>query len=193
MRRAWLDPFLCLPLLLTTLPLSAQVLTGLAFVQEDASLLLRGQRVYLYGIYIPDGERHCVARTTLLARCGLSAALALNPVMRVECDVQEQYDDGSLGAICQTGPMPFHDSIDLGSYLIEQGLALAGPGAPFEYQALERLAQQQGRGLWEPPLSTRPEHYQHTWRSETHTHGDHGVRGRDHRHRSGTGSGGRGP
>jgi endonuclease YncB( thermonuclease family) len=36
----------------------------------------------------------------------------------------------------------------LGAYLIREGLALAGPDAPFEYQALERIAQTNGFGVW---------------------------------------------
>jgi hypothetical protein len=35
----------------------------------------------------------------------------------------------------------------LGAYLIRQGLALAGPDAPFEYRALERIAQTNGLGI----------------------------------------------
>ena len=50
--------------------------------------------------------------------------------------------------------------IDLGAWLLEQGLAVAGPGAPFEYQTLERIAEARkvhfhgfensgfGRGHW---------------------------------------------
>jgi endonuclease YncB( thermonuclease family) len=36
----------------------------------------------------------------------------------------------------------------LGAYLLRRGLALALPGSPFEYQALERIARSQGRGVW---------------------------------------------
>jgi endonuclease YncB( thermonuclease family) len=52
------------------------------------------------------------------------------------------YDDGSISAIC------WKRGADLGAYLISQGLALAGPDAPFEYQALERIAESNGRGIW---------------------------------------------
>ena len=38
--------------------------------------------------------------------------------------------------------------IDLGAYLIENGLALAGENAPFEYRSLERIAEANGRGVW---------------------------------------------
>jgi endonuclease YncB( thermonuclease family) len=58
------------------------------------------------------------------------------------------YDDGSISAICWTKRSNFSEGTDLGAYLIREGLALAGPDAPFEYQALERIAQTNGLGVW---------------------------------------------
>ena len=61
----------------------------------------------------------------------------------VTCQEMGTYDDGSISAICWTRRL----KTDLGAYLIRQGLALAGPDAP-EYQALERIAQTNGLGVW---------------------------------------------
>jgi len=40
------------------------------------------------------------------------------------------------------------DYEDLAAYLIRQGWAVSLPGAPFEYTVLERIAEQQGVGVW---------------------------------------------
>jgi endonuclease YncB( thermonuclease family) len=58
------------------------------------------------------------------------------------------YSDGSISAICWTGRGSFNEGDDLSAYLISNGLALAGPDAPFEYQALERIAQNTNQGVW---------------------------------------------
>jgi endonuclease YncB( thermonuclease family) len=66
----------------------------------------------------------------------------------VTCQEMGTYDDGSLSAVCWSQRSNFSEGIDLGAYLIRQGLALAGPDAPFEYRALERIAQTNGLGIW---------------------------------------------
>ena len=42
----------------------------------------------------------------------------------------------------------FNAVVDLGANLISAGMALAGPNAPFEYQALERIARATHQGIW---------------------------------------------
>ncbi len=37
---------------------------------------------------------------------------------------------------------------DLAAYLLRKGWAAALPGAPFEYQVLERIARTKGLGIW---------------------------------------------
>ena len=66
----------------------------------------------------------------------------------VTCQEMGTYDDGSISAVCWTRRSGASGSVDLGAYLIREGLALAGPDAPFEYQALERIAQTNGLGVW---------------------------------------------
>jgi hypothetical protein len=67
----------------------------------------------------------------------------------VECLPQQRYADGSVGAICYVNEGSILDPpVDLGAWLIEQGLAVAGPGAPFEYGVLEEIARTNGRGVW---------------------------------------------
>jgi hypothetical protein len=84
-----------------------------AVVQDDASLVIQNKVVRLFGIYIPRPNR---------------AATALNFKIQgfVTCEEMGTYDDGSISAICWTR----RSGVDLGAYLIREGLALAGPDAP---------------------------------------------------------------
>ena len=120
-----------------------------AVVQDDASLVIQNKVVRLFGVYIPDPRRFCDTQLRP-AFCGSRAATALNFKIQgfVTCREMGTYDDGSISAICWTKRSNFSEGTDLGAYLIREGLALAGPDAPFEYQALERIAQTNGLGVW---------------------------------------------
>jgi len=122
----------------------AKELHSYAIVQGDASLLIRNTQVHLYGIHIPDTGNSC--RTSIRPiKCMSRAALALDFKIQgfVRCELIEHYSDGSVGGQCFT-----HDDEDLGAYLIERGWALALPEAPFEYQAAERIARHNNKGVW---------------------------------------------
>lgn len=139
-------------IILTTEP-SAADFRSYALVQKDASLLIQGRVVRLYGIYIPEPGQFCntLMRPAVRATyCGTRAAVALNFKIQgfVTCEEMDEYEDGSIGAICWSGRSNFDPGVDLGAYLIRQGLAMAGPDAPFEYRALERIAESRGIGIW---------------------------------------------
>ena len=126
------------------------VIRSYAIVQADASLRVQGKTIRLFGLYIPPTERGCV---TVLRppRCGSRTVRALELKIQgfVECLPQEVYADRSIGAICYVNEGGILDPpVDLGAWLIEQGLAVAGPGAPFEYGVLEEIARTNGRGVW---------------------------------------------
>lgn len=130
-------------------PVTARELHSYAIVQDDASLLIKGRRVHLFGIYLPETTRHC--RSNILpVRCGGRAVLALDFKVQgfVHCYPQSKNDDGSLNGICYVERSRFKEGVDLGAYLIERGWALALPDAPFEYHALERIARHNNRGVW---------------------------------------------
>ena len=125
-------------------PTAAAEFTSYALVREDGSMLIDGRVVRLYGIYIPDTGVTC--RTFISpAECGTRAALALEfktGTHFVTCREVATLSDGSVSAVC------WADEEDLAAYLIRQGWALARPEAPFEYTALERIAERQGIGVW---------------------------------------------
>jgi endonuclease YncB( thermonuclease family) len=120
-----------------------------AVVQDDATMVIQNKLVRLYGIYIPQNAPFC-GQTLRPTVCGNRAAVALDFKIQgfVTCREMGAYTDGSISAICWTGRSNFNEGEDLGAYLINQGLALAGPDAPFEYRALERIAQNNGVGVW---------------------------------------------
>ncbi|HYN39877.1 MAG TPA: hypothetical protein VES39_11565 [Rhodospirillales bacterium] len=120
-----------------------------AVVQEDASLLIQNKLVRLYGIYIPQKGEFCNVNPRP-PFCGTRAAAALDFKIQgfVTCREMGTYSDGSISAVCWTKRSSFNEGEDLGAYLISAGLALAGPDAPFEYRALERVAQTTNQGVW---------------------------------------------
>ena len=145
--RFWLYP-LALSVVLSGVA-GARELHSYALVQDDASLLIRGKTVHLYGIHIPPTDRKCRANIRPV-RCASRAALALDFKVQgfVHCFVQSKNKDRSLNAVCYVDRSSFDQGVDLAAYLLEQGWALALPNAPFEYQALEKIARHNGRGVW---------------------------------------------
>ena len=129
---------------------AAAEIRSYAIVQDDGSLRVQGKTIRLFGVYLPDSAYGCRSdfRPPL---CGDRAVRALKTMIRgfVRCLPQARLQDRSISAVCYVDASSItQPPIDLGARLIAQGLALAGPQAPFEYRALERLAEANGRGLW---------------------------------------------
>ena len=124
---------------------AAGEIVSYALVQQDGSLKVAGKRIYLYGIYLPPTNRVC-QRHFRPALCGSRAVVALEFKIQgfVSCRPVLRYRDRSIDAICRTRL----EGEDLGGWLLSQGWALARPGAPFAYHALERIARARQRGVW---------------------------------------------
>jgi endonuclease YncB( thermonuclease family) len=123
-----------------------------AFVNDDGSLRISGRTYRLYGIHIPPTGRTCRSDERPV-QCGSRAALALDFKISgdfVRCEPQQRHDDGTISAVCTAS------GVDLAAYLLERGWALALPDAPFEYQALEKIARHRGIGVWGFPVEPRP-------------------------------------
>lgn len=133
--------------------------SGLAFVNDDATLSIRNRDVALWGIHIPRTAEDC--RTyTRPPECGSQASLALKMKVQgfVHCEQQARRADGVTEAICRVDESGYDTGLDLAAWLIEQGWAVPLPDAPFEYHVLERIARQTGRGLWGIPGVIAPFH-----------------------------------
>ena len=128
---------------------ASRELHSYALVQGDGSLSIEGKRVHLYGVRLAGAGRRCRSNISP-SRCGSRAMLALDFRIQgfVHCYPQTRNSDGSLNAICYVDRGRFDEGEDLAAYLLERGLALALPNAPFEYHALERIARHQNRGIW---------------------------------------------
>jgi endonuclease YncB( thermonuclease family) len=126
-----------------------QHIVGHAIVRDDGSLLIKERVVRLHGIYIPTTNYQCRAQISPV-RCSERAVLQLDFKVRgfIHCFVQSANEDRSLDAICYVDRTPFREGEDLGAYLIRNGWALALPNAPFEYHAMEKIAQTRGVGVW---------------------------------------------
>jgi hypothetical protein len=134
---------------------AAYEIVGLAFVQEDGTLLIHNHVVHLDGIYIPPAARDvCLNWTEPKSHCGPGAVLDFRVDGFVHCFPQAKYDDGSLSAVCYVDRTTFNQGEDLAAYMIQQGVALAAPDAPAEYRAYERNAQSLGFGVWGVPVDT---------------------------------------
>jgi endonuclease YncB( thermonuclease family) len=137
-------------LFLMAAPAVAAELRSYAIVQDDGSLKVSGRIVRLHGVHIPQSDQFCATRVRPV-ECKSRAALALDQRIQsfVRCTETSAYSDGSVGAVCTVdGDGVTSPRIDLGAWLIDQGWALAAPGAPFDYQARERIARERGFGVW---------------------------------------------
>lgn len=140
-----------------TAPGAQAAIESYAIVQDDGSLQIDGKVIRLLGTYLPPSGQVCSGRLRPVD-CGTAAAVALRQRIQsfVRCAPVQRYQDGSLGAVCTVpGPSASTARVDLGAWLIRQGLALAGPDAPFDYVALEDIARSQGVGVWARPFERR--------------------------------------
>lgn len=150
-----IKPWLCgaLALLATGLggdAIAANVIQSYAIVNDDATLRVRGKTIRLFGVVIADTRPTC-GRTFRPARCLSRAAVALDSRIQgfVRCVPQVKYRDRSIGAYCSVnGTGTPNRQIDLGSYLISHGWAVASPQAPFAYRTLQEIAKVNRRGVW---------------------------------------------
>ena len=132
----------------------AHGVSSYAIIQDDGSLRIDGRTYRLYGIHIPATGQNCRSFERP-PNCGTRAALALDFKIGanfVRCEPHERNDDGTITAYCTV------NGEDLAAYLLERGWALALPDAPFEYQALEKIARSRGMGVWGLPVERRPMH-----------------------------------
>ena len=123
-------------------------ISGSAFVQPDSSLRISGTLVHLYGIYVPPTDETCYTFIRPVP-CGPRASLALDFKISgdfVHCLPRATNPDGSVTASCTSG------SDDLSEWMLQRGWAVARPEAPFEYAAMERIAQSKGIGIWGLPV-----------------------------------------
>ena len=131
----------------------AYEVTSYAAVNADGTLQIKGKTVRLFGIYIPDTERTC-SRNRVPPVCGSRATVALEFKIDgfVSCELLERNPDHTYTGVCRVNRSAFNQGEDLSAYLLQKGWAVALPDAPFEYQALEKIARARGFGVWGLPV-----------------------------------------
>jgi endonuclease YncB( thermonuclease family) len=124
-----------------------------AGINDDGTLRIKGKTISLFGIYIPDTERTC-SHNRIPPVCGSRAFVALEFKIDgfVRCEQLQRNDDRTYTGLCRVNVSAFDEGDDLSGYLLQMGWAVALPNAPFEYQALEKIARSRSFGVWGIPV-----------------------------------------
>jgi endonuclease YncB( thermonuclease family) len=129
-----------------TPPVAADDLTGQASIIDGDTLEIHGTRIRLWGMDAPESSQLCRGGDSLQYRCGAKAANDLNafiarrPVSCIPISL-DQY--GRTVATCSV------DGVDLGEWLVSNGLALDWPQySKGKYDTVQREAEHAGRGMW---------------------------------------------
>jgi endonuclease YncB( thermonuclease family) len=128
---------------------AAVQIAGAAEVSDATALRVAGRPLVLFGVRPPGSGDRCLAAGGLnlgtpppclqKAQDMLIARLARNP--SVSCRVPAP--GAAPAAICLDA-----DGVDLGGFLVAEGLALADPAQSYDYIGAETIARSQRRGLW---------------------------------------------
>jgi len=124
----------------------ADDLTGQASVIDGDTLEIHGSRIRLWGVDAPESTQLCRGADSERYRCGAKAAndldgfIASKPVSCIPINL-DRY--GRTVATCSVG------GVDLGEWLVQNGLALDWPKySRGKYQASQHAAEQAGQGMW---------------------------------------------
>jgi endonuclease YncB( thermonuclease family) len=124
----------------------ADDLTGQASIIDGDTLEIHGARIRLWGVDAPESSQLCRGEDSLQYKCGAKAAndldafIARRPVNCLPITL-DQY--GRTVASCSV------DGVDLGQWLVRNGLALDWPQySKGKYEAAQRDAEHAGLGMW---------------------------------------------
>lgn len=132
-------------LLLIPAPAAADI-TGKPKVIDGNTIEIAGRHIRLFGVRAPERGATC-AQGAVSWPCGVNAEFALARMIGsnwVAC-VERGGETAGVVAEChaagRAGP-------DIGAWMVEQGWARAGTGAPEVYVRLEARARAAGKGIW---------------------------------------------
>ena len=134
-----------LPLVMSSVAVPGE-LAGRASIVDGDTLEIHGARIRLWGIDAPESTQLCRADDSQLYRCGAKPANDLDAFIAgrpVNCTALDQDQYRRTVASCSV------NGIDLGEWLVRNGLALDWPQySKGRYAAVQREAEQAGRGVW---------------------------------------------
>ena len=131
--------------LLSAAPVAANDLVGVASVIDADTLEIRGPRIRLHGIDAPESSQRCTRPSGQEWRCGQQAALALSDRIgrrRVNCEARDTDRYGRTIAVCS------QDGVDLNSWMVQEGWAVAYRQYSRDYVGEEADARRAGRNIW---------------------------------------------
>ena len=131
--------------LLSSLPVAAETITGVASVTDGDSIEIRGTRIRLHGIDAPESRQLCARASGQSWRCGQQAALALSDRIgrrSVSCVSRDTDRYGRTIAVCS------QDDVDLNAWMVREGWAVAYQKYARDYVPDEKEAQSAGRNIW---------------------------------------------
>jgi len=129
------------------LPPPPSSLSGAAHATGTVSLAIDGHTVRLYGVLPPASADRCALGTGAPQTCAevtqtmLAARLAHSA--RVTCQLPPGVGAADPARICLDA-----SGVDIGGYLVGEGLAMADPRASNGYAGAESSARSSGKGLW---------------------------------------------
>jgi endonuclease YncB( thermonuclease family) len=125
---------------------AADNLAGQASLVDGDTLEIHGTRIRLWGIDAPESSQLCRGENSLQYRCGAKAAsdfdafIARRPVNCVPVSLDQYH---RTVATCSV------DDVDLGEWLVRNGLAIDWPQySKGKFDAIQREAEHAGRGIW---------------------------------------------
>lgn len=125
----------------------ADDLIGKASLIDGDTLEIHGTRIRLWGIDAPESSQLCRADDSIQYRCGAKSANELDAFIAkrtINCSPINLDQYGRTVATCSV------DGVDLGDWLVRNGLALDWPQySKGKYEKAQREADHAGRGMWE--------------------------------------------
>jgi endonuclease YncB( thermonuclease family) len=127
-------------------PSFADNLVGQASIIDSDTLEIHGTRIRLWGVDAPESSQLCRGEDSLRYRCGAKAATELDAFIArrpVDCSPANLDQYGRTFAVCSI------DGVDLGEWLVRNGLALDWPTySKGKYDGAQRDAEHARRGMW---------------------------------------------
>ena len=128
----------------STLPASAQEISGSARAMDGDSLNMAGIVIRLHGVDAPELNQTCSRKGQSWA-CGKDASAKLAQLVsgaNLRCEQRDIDDYDRIVATCKT------QQKDIGQAMVEAGLAVALPQFSDRYLGAEARAKALGLGIW---------------------------------------------
>lgn len=162
-------------MLLLAPAIQAADLTGRARVVDGDTLEISGQRIRIEGIDAFEKAQTCLDAKGREWSCGMAGRDLLSQLaagIKVRCTGKAYDDYGRLLADCYAG------DLNLGQTMVDKGLAVAFIKYTDTYAARERLARNNGIGVWSGSFLPPAEFRARQWAATTGTaQGDCPIKG----------------